>query len=204
MMKTLKSLFAMAGGRELPAEDDGPARRTQLAIVSVLATALLAAVWGIGAGSADIGLALGNLYKVPLVIVLSGLFALPVGLLAWNLLGCEYRASDLVVGMTTGMLAGTLVLAVLSPVVALYYQSSVHYSGVIALGACSLALFVGLLVTARTVSRRAKVHRGAWVPVAVMTLVQIGLLIQLISLASPILPESTVFDTGLDVLMGHR
>jgi hypothetical protein len=205
-MQTVQTLFDLAGGRVLPAEEDGPARRVQLMVSALLASVALAALYGIAAGSAEAGLAVANLYKVPMVIVLSALCAVPAALVTWKLVAAGYRATDLLVGLAAGNFSGTLVLAVLAPVVALYYHTSTFLGGFLAMAASMLALVVGLVVLLRTVFRRVEPgHRGLklLVPLVVMAAMQLATMAQLIHVASPILPEITVFDGGMDALVGR-
>jgi len=205
-MQTVWTLFDLAGGRALPAEEDGPARRVQLMVSATLACAVLAALYGVAAGSAEVGLAAANLYKVPMVIVLSALCSVPAALVTWKLVAAPYRATDLLVGLSAGNFSGTLVLAVLAPVVALYYHTSTFLGGFLAMGACMLALLVGLVVLLRTVLRRVERNlRGMrlLVPLVVMAGMQLATMAQLVHLASPMIPEITVFDGGMDALLGR-
>lgn len=205
-MQTVWTLFDLAGGRALPAEEDGPARRVQLMVSATLACAVLAALYGVAAGSAEVGLAAANLYKVPMVIVLSALCSVPAALVTWKLVAARYRATDLLVGLSAGNFSGTLVLAVLAPVVALYYHTSTFLGGFLAMGACMLALLVGLVVLLRTVLRRVERNlRGMrlLVPLVVMAGMQLATMAQLVHLASPMIPEITVFDGGMDALLGR-
>lgn len=203
-MQTVRTLFDLAGGRPLPEAEDGPARRVQLMLLAVVATMVLAALYGLAAGSTQAALAVANLYKLPMILVLSGLCAVPAGLVAWKLSGAAYRATDLLLGLASGNLAAALVLAVLSPLVALYYHTSGFLGGVLAVGASAGALAVGLAVLLRTIwTRVAKEHRtlALAIPVAVVVFMQLATLVQLIFVAAPIIPEVTVFDGGLDSML---
>jgi hypothetical protein len=193
------TLLNLACGNALPAEDDGRARRTQLVIAALLLSLLFAMIWGVAIGSRVPSLAIANAYKLPMIILLSSLFAAPAGLLTWKLSGAECRASDLMLGFTSGIFAGTLVLAVLAPVVTLYYASSAWAGPVLAQAAIALGLLTGIVVFARGVLRRMQgARRSVVLPLVVFKVMQIATLLQLIALVSPILPERTSFDRGID------
>jgi hypothetical protein len=140
-----------------------------------------------------------NAYKLPTIILLSSVFAAPAGLLTWKLGAAQCRASDLLLGFASGVFSGTLVLAVLAPVVALYYASSVWFGPVLAQGAIALSLLTGIIVFARSVLTRTEGKRSTVIlPLAVFNVMQIATLLQLVAMFSPILPERTQFDHGID------
>lgn len=203
----MMELFELASGQPLSQEEEGSARRMQLVIRATLASVLFAAFYGIAAGSTDWGLALGNLYKMPMVILLSTACALPAGLLTWKMSGAKNRASDLLIAVASGNFTATLVLAALAPIVALYYHTSGYMGGALALGAASLALLVGLYNAVRAVFSRipGDVARStAIVPLVVLLSAQLASLVQFIHVASPILPEVTVFDGGMDAIIDEH
>ena len=206
MLETLKNLFDLAGGHKVKGEDDGPATRTRIILLSGLASIVFAAIYGVAAGSTDMTLAMTNIYKMPMVVVLSSLSALPAGLLTWKLIGAKNRASDLVMGLASATFSGTLVLAVLAPLVALYYHTSGYLGGTLAMGAASLALLTGLVIMLRAVWTRVPKGTGllsVGLPVAVIMGIQLATLLQFIYVASPILPEVTVFDGGADAIVAR-
>src|SRR5690606_18761982 len=144
------------------------------------------------------GLAFGNLWKVPMVLLLSSLFALPAALLTWRVTGTVGRASDLLIGLSAANLTGALVLFVLAPLVALYYHTSGWLGGALAIAATVLSVLVGAGVLVRAVWLRASAaarQPGALLrlgaPVAVLGVVYLLTMSQLLFLASPILPEIT-------------
>ena len=203
----MMELFELASGKPLSQEEEGSARRMQLVIRATLASVLFAALYGIAAGSTDLNLALSNLYKMPMVILLSTVCALPVGLLTWKMTGAKNRASDLMIAIASGNFTATLVLASLAPIVALYYHTSGYMGGALALGAASLALLLGLYNAVRAVFSRIPpgvTRRTAIVPLAVLLAAQLAALVQFIHVASPILPEVTVFDGGMDAIIDGR
>ncbi len=198
-MSQLTSLLNLACGQPLSDEDDGKARRLQLAIAGLLLSLVFAAIWGVAVGSRIPGLALANAYKLPMIILLSAMFAIPAGMLTWRLSGAEVRGTDLLLGFTSGVFTGTLVMAVLSPVVALYYHSSAWWGPVLAQGVISVAMLVGGLVFGRAVLARVRgKRRSVFLALTVFKAIHVATLLQLIALASPILPERTSFDRGID------
>jgi hypothetical protein len=202
-MGTLMTLLDIACGRPIPAEDSGRARRLQLVVFALLLSLVFASAWGFAVGSRSAGLAIANLYKVPMVVLLSCAFAAPAGLLAWRLSGAAVRGSDLALGFAGSVFGGTLVLAVLAPIVALYYHSSAWAGPVLGLGSAGLALVTGTIMFVRGVMRRRepKTSAGAvLLPVGVTLAMQLATLLQLAVLAAPILPERTLFSGGVDHL----
>lgn len=206
MLQTLKNLFDLAGGHKVTGEDDGPATRARIVLLASLASVFFAAVYGVAVGSTDVSLALANVYKMPMVVVLSAVSALPAGLLAWKLIGARHKASDLVMGVASAVFSGTLVLAVLAPLVALYYNTSGFLGGTLAMATGGLALVTGLVILLRAVWMRVPKGTSRFsvaAPVAVIMGIQLATLLQFIYVASPILPEVTVFDGGADAMVAN-
>jgi hypothetical protein len=202
-MTFFSTLLDLICGKPLGDADAGRARRLQIVVSALLTSLVFAAIWGVAAGSRLPALAVANLYKVPMVVLVSAVGALPAGLLAWKLSGAPGRASDLLIGFTGGTFAGTLVLAVLAPLVALYYHSSLWAGPVLGQGSALLALGVGVIIFARSLfgRRRPDAPRGRLaIPAMVLTLVHLAMLVQLVALAAPILPERTIFSHGIDHL----
>jgi hypothetical protein len=201
-MHLLSRLFDLATGRPLPAEAGGSASRAQLIVAALLALGVFAAAWGFAAGSQSLGLAMSNLYKVPMVVILSAVLTLPAGMLAWKLSEAPCRGRNILQAFVGGCFGGTLILAVLSPVVAVYYQSSAWAAPYLAIGSTFLAIAVGTAVFLRA-SVRAVDGKNGWrmaIPVSTFVVLQIALLAQLVSIASPILPERTVFADGVEAV----
>jgi len=210
------TLFQLVGGR-WPAEHQGSAERLQMAIRATGAAVVLAAGYGLAAGSTDLMLAAGNAWKVPMIVVLSGLTALPAGLLAFKVLGGESGASKLVVSAAAGNFTATLVLASLAPLVALYYNSTAFWGAPLAMATCALAVTVGLFSAGRLMhrmqARPAPIDEAETtavdrprrltmaIPFVVLATTQLLALLQFTSLASPLLPEQTFFDKGVDALV---
>ncbi|MGE3765249.1 MAG: hypothetical protein AB7L94_23510, partial [Kofleriaceae bacterium] len=116
------------------------ANQMVLTISAIVCALALSSIWGIAAGSSSSILALSNSYKVPMVIFLSALTALPAGLLALRLANAKLAASDLVTAFATSIFSGTLVLATLAPLVAIYYHTSSRAGVPLALGSVFVAL----------------------------------------------------------------
>ena len=118
----------------------------------------------------------------------------------------EEPPSELLLSAAVANFTASMVLAVLAPLVALYYHSSDFLGGSVAVGACVLALLSGLAILLRTV--HARTERLLSIRVGGPTMVLVGLqllaMLQFVSLASPILPEITVFDGGADAIVGSR
>jgi len=199
----VSNLLQLAVGRQV--EHEGPAQRTQFTLAAALSALGFAAIWGLAAGSSSLTLALGNAYKLPMVVLLSSLAAVPAGLLTLRLTGARFAARELLLAFATSVFAGTMVLAVLSPLVALYYHTSSWAGPYLGMGSALAAIVVAVSSFARSAIGRADRNAGDLrllaFPIVIMVLMQIASLLQMIALASPILPETTVFDTGIDQLV---
>ena len=199
-MPRISILWHLIGGHPLPEEEDGPAARTQIAVMAAFASALLAAFFGSALAGSDPTYIPANLIRMPLVILLASAAALPPALLAWRISGTERPVSDMALGLAAGTLTGTLVLAVLSPLVLLYGMTSAWLGPVLALGTAGAGVAVGLFTTCRAVRlRSADSPRSRLVipPLAVMVAVHLLALTQLVSIAS-LMPESTFLDDGIE------
>jgi hypothetical protein len=176
------------------------ARKLQLAAMATLGALVFAALWGAAAGSCVATLALGNLIKVPIVVLLSAVAAAPLGVVAWKLLGEETSATDLLLAHARSLLCGSLLLGTLVPIVALYYHSSAFAGPLLADGTALLSLLLGGAVFLRLAWRAPGAKNkvvGAVVPGVVLA-VQAAAMLQLVALASPILPDPTMFRHGVD------
>ncbi|MEX1365128.1 MAG: hypothetical protein AB1Z98_18510 [Nannocystaceae bacterium] len=204
---TFSTLLNLITGRPID-EGEGRSRRMQLMVTAGLLSLVFAAVWGMAAGSASPGfaLALANIYKVPMIMLLAALFSVPAGLLALRISGADYRASDLVSSFVIGVFSGSLVLGVLSPLVALYYHTSAWAGPLLGMGSSFLALAVACGVFVRATLRRRRPDAepaSLALPTAVMVLMNAACLLQLVALASPIIPEATIFEGGVDTVISH-
>jgi hypothetical protein len=185
------------------------AHETTLAVLAIVAALALASLWGIAAGSASPALAVANAYKVPMVILLSALTALPAGLVALRLTNARLTAIELASSFALAIFGGTLVLATLAPLVAIYYHTSSKAGVPIAMGSVFVALGTATLLFGRAVKRRVLENTGSEVAgrggsliaVAVLVTLFVAALLQYVALASPIIGEVTRFDGGFDTLM---
>lgn len=206
MKTTFYDLFDLTFGKSDPLPRQG-ARKQQLILAAVLLSLAFASLYGLAAGSRSLPLMMGNLYKLPMVVLLSTVCALPAGALAWKLSGSDDSLSDLVMRHVSAVLAGTAILVVLAPLLAVYYQTSSWAGPLIAVGASVLAVLVALVQATRKTLAAAPdgaSRVGALLPVAVLGVVQLATLLQLLAIASPIVPEVTGFDGGLDgFFRGH-
>jgi hypothetical protein len=184
------------------------AQETMLAILAVAASLALSAMWGIAAGSSSAALAAANAYKVPMVILLSALTALPAGLVALRLTNAKLPAAELASAFATAIFGGTLVLATLAPLVAIYYHTSSKAGVPLALGSVFVALATATLLFARAVARRVAAHTGSegegrtasLIAVGVLVAVFVAALLQYVAVAAPIIGEVTRFNGGFDTM----
>jgi hypothetical protein len=203
-MHAITSLIELTGGQKSAVEGDGPARRTRLALMATAASCVGASLFGLAAGSADGGLAAANLLKLPMVVVLSAVAALPAGLLAWKVTDAKIRVTDLLVSLAAANMTATMVLTAAAPLVALYYVTDSTWGGPLAMGTCFLAIGVGGFTYFRAIKLRLPEdvsRRQIWIPLAVLIIFQLIALVQLVGIASPILPEVTPFSGGADGLV---
>lgn len=197
-------LLHQACGR-LPAADVSGARRLQLTIGSLIGAVVLSAVWGAAAGSGGPALAAANLFKVPAVVLLSALLAFPTAAVVLKLSRTRYSARDLFASVGSATFAGALILAVLSPIVALYYHTSSTIGASLAIGSTFVALGVaGWILTRNALARRpeGESRRTIVVVTIIFLVLAVAAMLQLTAVLSPILPEVTPFDGGIDRLLG--
>ncbi|MEO8700160.1 MAG: hypothetical protein ABI867_08955 [Kofleriaceae bacterium] len=174
-----------------------------LTISALFAALVLASLWGLAAGSTSATLAFANAYKVPMVILLSALTALPAGLVALRLSNATLPANQLISAFVTSIFGGTLVLATLAPLVAIYYHTSSKAGLPLALGSVFVALATASLLFGRAVARRVagEAKRGASLfAVAVLVVLFLTALLQFVAMASPIIGAVTPFDGGFDTV----
>src|SRR5688500_2709019 len=149
----LSQLMTLTTGGQL-ARPLTRAQETMFAVLAIAAALALSSLWGIAAGSSASALALANAYKVPMVVLLSALTALPAGLVALKLTNAKLSATDLASTFALAIFGGTLVLATLAPRVAIYYATSSKAGVPIALGSVFVALGTATLLFGRAVGRR--------------------------------------------------
>lgn len=171
-----------------------------LSILALAAALALASLWGMAAGSESGALMVANAYKVPMVILLSALTALPAGIVTLRLSNARLGGADLAGAFATSIFGGTLVLATLAPLVAIYYHTSSKAGLPLALGSVFVALATASLLFARAVARRVSDRKSLF---AVGVLVVIFLARRCCSSSrsrhrssAPTAPPSTAASTG--------
>jgi hypothetical protein len=200
-LQLFSDLLDVARGR---APDDlGPAQRVRLAATAALSSLGFAAAWGVAAGATDPTLALSNAAKVPMVVLFSTLAAVPAGMLAHRLSGSTESTRGMLLSFSGCVFVGTLVAAVLAPLVAVYYLTSAWAGPYLGMGSAFLAVGVAGLLFLRG-ALRSEDRRARLIPKLVIAAVTLGVMPQFIHLASPILPEHTPFDEGIDVVDSVR
>ncbi len=202
-MQPVSLLLDFVGPKPLEVKDISRAERYMVAIFGFVASLLAAGLWGVAAGTHDGHLALANATRVPLLLGVASLAALPIGLLAWKLTTTLGRGSDLVLGHAAATFTGALALAALAPVVILYQESSVWAGPVVALGSAIVGAGVAFLALIRVVAKLVapgRERRALLFPFALMFAVETATLMQLAAIMPPILPERSAFGRGIDGL----
>jgi hypothetical protein len=206
MDTNLSQLMTVTCGGEAQAPDSR-AHTIMMTITALFTGLLLSSLWGLAAGSTSVTLALANAYKVPMVILLSALTALPAGLVTLRLANAKLPAHQLVSAFATSIFGGTLVLATLAPLVAIYYHTSSKAGLPLALGSVFVALATASLLFGRAVARRvaAQAKRASsLIAVGVLVVLFLTALLQFVAMASPIIGNSgTRFDGGFDTVFGR-
>lgn len=197
-------LLDLLSARPLAIERGHASRSYQVAIQAIVASLAMGAVYGVAVGCTDPRQAVHNVVAVPVVVLMSLACAAPAGMLTWKMLGHGTRASDVAISVATGLFSATLVLAAAAPLLALYYLTTDYVGAPLALSVVALATAGGVFNAFRAGAYR---RREGVSPLAVFLPlgVTLGCLLlaelQLIHLASPILPEDTVFDHGVEGLL---
>jgi hypothetical protein len=200
-MHSFDQLLALVGPRPLAAAEMSRARRLFLAAFAFVSALGLSALWGVAAGSHDGRFALENAASVPLLLLMSSVASLPLGLLVFRLTVAEGRASDLVLGHAGAVFGGSLVLAFLTPIVALYQYSSSWAGPIVAHASAFLGIATGLALLLRSLAKlvpEARARRGMLAPVGLLCLAQGAALMQLSAIAPPVMPHRTVLGRGID------
>jgi hypothetical protein len=210
MATTLSQLMTVTSGGDARVETRS--HQIMLTISALFAGLVLSALWGLAAGSTSATLALANAYKVPMVILLSALTALPAGLVALRLTNATLPAHQLVSAFVTSIFGGTLVLATLAPLVAIYYHTSSKAGLPLALGSVFVALATASLLFGRAVAKRVRAapdgndaaaggkRRASLFAVGVLVALFLAALLQYVAMASPIIASVTPFDGGFDTV----
>jgi hypothetical protein len=203
-MQTFSTLVHLVSGSEKAKEvPQGASHRIFLSTTAALSSLVLSALWGLAAGGLQASNALGNIVLVPMLLLVSGLASLPAVALLWKLTGRESaRAFDLVVSYGVALFGGTLVLAVLAPIVALYQHSSAWAGPYVAIASCLVALVMGAALLVRVLGRftggALPLHKRL-MPVVGLLVLQGAALAQLSSIVPPLYGERTAFGHGIDV-----
>ncbi len=182
------------------------ANQIALTIAALVAGLVLSSVWGIAAGSSSAELAIANAYKVPMVILLSAIAALPAGLVALRFTNARLAAGDLISAFMTSLFGGTLVLATLAPLVAVYYHTSSKAGVPLALGSVFVSLATATLLFGRAVKRKVGKEPGraaSLIPVVILVALFSAALMQFVALASPIIGEVTRWSGGVDAVFAR-
>jgi hypothetical protein len=204
-MQPIVALFDLVSARtSAPALPLGRNQRLFLAAFGVLCAIAFAAIWGLAVSATTAPAALANAVKVPMLLIVSGAVSLPAVILCWKLTAAEgAAASDLFAGYSVAVFGGTLVLAVLSPLVALYAHSSSFAGPYVALASAVVGLAAGVALFGRALHRLlppSAPRRTLALPVALMLVVQLATLSQLASVVSPVFAHRTQFGRGIDGL----
>jgi len=189
---------AFAGKLETPAARSDVLRKSHGVLRYAILTLVFAAVWGLAAGAGSPSLALANLYKVPMVVTLSTLVALPAILTTRHLLDLRPSPLDVIAALTKSLFRASLVLLSFAPLVAVYAYTSQWFSPILAQISGGLAILCGALsLHAQLV--RLEGTRPRLLVLTAVSVVALGLaLLQLIAIATPILSVPTVFGAGID------
>jgi len=166
-----------------------------------LALALAAsAAWGAAAASSDLPLALCNLFKLPVIVLLSMLTALPLAIVLLRQLELGFSTRQLVLAHASATATAAIVLGAFAPLLGLYVRTSAHGALGLALISAAIALFSGGAVFLRKIRHLAAPGElGRSLAVASVILVAHGAAaLQLVALATPILPVHTIFGAGID------
>lgn len=157
-----------------------------------------AAIWGLAAGSAAPALAIANVYKVPMVLALSALVALPAVLVARHLLRISIAPFELCSALVGSLYRASLLLVGFAPLLGVYAYTSQWVAPWLAQGSALLALACGALSLRSELARLPAPRLQLWLLGAVATITLALSLLQLVSLATPVLTLPTVFGSGID------
>jgi hypothetical protein len=203
-MHAIQEILSFIGPRPFAAVEMSQARRLLLAAVAFVAAPVLAAVWGVAAGSAANHLSLMNAVSVPMLLLVSSAAALPVVAIVFRLTAAEGRVSDLVLGHAGAVFGASLVLALFAPIVALYQYSSSWAGPLVALGSALMAMAIGFALLLRGLAKLVPAgggRRSLILPAGLLCVLQIAALLQLAAIAPPVMPHRTLLGHGVDGLV---
>lgn len=182
--------------------------RLLTALVGLLGAVGLSALWGLAANAHGLTNALSNAIKVPMLLFVSSIAALPPILVFQRLTNHrDTRSRDLFVAYGVAMFGGALVLAVLAPIVALYQHSSSWAGPWVALGSAIVAFGVAMGVFARALTRLTapRATRASIFAITLtLAIVQLAVLAQLASVVSPVFERRTAFGHGIDAVSNPK
>jgi hypothetical protein len=192
----LDEQFLLFTGREFLQDPAAAGRRAGLATNAAIAALISASVYGVAAGASDPSLALWNVFKLPAIVIVAALGAAPLMVLAWKVTAPRHRSIiDLFAMVAAAHLGALATMAACAPLIGLYTWSS-QWGGLIAALAPLVAIPIGIGIA----WRYALDADLPLAPVITGFVVWPVLLFQLVAVASPIIPDVTVFDGGVDGL----
>jgi hypothetical protein len=195
MAQTMETLTSSVGAGLAPAGGSRP-------LHDVLARALsglgFAAVWGLAAGSAAPALAVANIYKVPMVLALSAVVALPAVLVTRHLLRVPIAPFALCAALVVSLYRASLLLLGFAPLLGVYAYTSQWVAPWLAQGSALLALVCGGVSLRSELARLPAPRLQLWALGLIATATLSLSLLQLVSLATPVLTLPTVFGSGID------
>jgi hypothetical protein len=195
MAQMIESLGGGIGGVVERAQQS---HRTHDVLRRALTSLGFAAIWGLAAGSAAPALAVVNIYKVPMVVALSAVVALPGVLVARHLSRIEIRPFELASAFVTSLYRASLLLLGFAPLLGVYAYTSQWVAPLLAQGSALLALVCGALSLRSELARHAAPRLQLWLLGGVASVSFALALLQLVSLATPVLTLPTVFGSGID------
>jgi hypothetical protein len=176
-------------------------RKTHDVLLKALGTLGFSAIWGLCAGSARPMMALANVYKVPMVIALALLVSLPAMLATRHLLRIQLHPREIASALVVSLFRASLVLLGVAPLLGVYAYTTQFIAPLLAQGSAFLALAVGGFALQTELRRLPAPPRQLFV----LGLVCVGVLalslLQLITLATPVLTLPTAFGSGIEGML---
>lgn len=204
-MDTARSIFVLLG----PQQDTptfGGSERLLLAVITLLSALACCAGWGALVGAASHH-AMADAIVAPVILLASGLTALPLTLFVARVFARGMRVTDLLLAYATGAFAGGAVLLLAAPLVSLYQHSSTLIGHLI--GPCSALMGVafGGFVFVRTLGKLAstrEARRSLILPTLLLLALQALGIAQLASVMPPLFEQRTTIGHGIDALGGSQ
>ena len=159
-------------------------------------------LWGAAAACTQSDLMLANLIKVPMVLLLSVLTVLPIALYTRGVLGLDVRA--VLLAELGSITTSASILSVFAPLVALFVRTSGHGAQGLCIASATIAILIGGGAFLRHLHATGNKKQRSLLLGLLLVAAQLLATLQLVALASPILPTPTVFATGVDGLFGGR